>query len=512
MTYYLKYRPQKLDELDLTQVRESLKKIVRSKNIPHALLFFGPKGSGKTSAARILAKVVNCESTSRKLRGSGKLEPCNRCEQCKSTTQGSNIDVIELDAASHRGIDDIRNLKDAVKLSPAKAKKKVYVIDEAHMLTTEASNALLKTLEEPPDHVMFILATTIKEKLIETIRSRSTNIIFKRATMEEIERSLKKVVRSEKLKPEKGVLKSIAKAANGSFRDAVKILEQLVSEKKKLNLSVVENYLFQRKAFDVEEFLSYLADKDVKRAVELIESAVSQGASMRTLTEELLKRLQEALLANIGISDNTIEGFDKEDLIILIRLVNRSSDELRGAVLEQIPLEIAIIEWCEVEDDEKKVHNPVPAKESNPPKKMSASNPSNSNPEDVVTQKTVVAGSIEDGVWKKILATIRPINTSIEALLRAARPVGFDGKTLTLGVFYRFHKERLEENRHRRVLEDVVERVFGNPTRVVCTLAEPPLKIENKKETDFVVEKKDTVLTDAEDEDIISAAKEIFGS
>ena len=164
-TYYLKYRPNKIKELDLKEVRESLNKIVKSGKISHAFLFSGPKGSGKTSAARIIAKIVNCER-----RKKNQQEPCSRCEQCKSISQGANIDVIELDAASHRGIDDVRSLRDAVKLAPAKAPKKVYIIDEAHMLTTEASNALLKTLEEPPKHVMFILATTNPEKLIDTIK------------------------------------------------------------------------------------------------------------------------------------------------------------------------------------------------------------------------------------------------------------------------------------------------------------------------------------------------------
>src|SRR3972149_9928838 len=147
MTLYLKYRPKNLDELDLVSVAESLKKIVKSGKIPHAFLFSGPKGTGKTSAARILAKIINCES---------KNPPCDKCEQCVSITKGSNLDVIEMDAASHRGIDDVRTLRDAVKLAPVSSKKKIYIIDEAHMLTTEASNALLKTLEEPPEHVMFI--------------------------------------------------------------------------------------------------------------------------------------------------------------------------------------------------------------------------------------------------------------------------------------------------------------------------------------------------------------------
>src|SRR3989344_4922885 len=210
MTFYLKYRPQTLVDLDSTPVRESLIKIVESKSIPHAFLFSGPRGTGKTSAARILAKVVNCENPP----AGG--EPCNECDQCTSITKGTNMDVIELDAASHRGIDDVRALRDAVKLAPASARKKVYIIDEAHMLTTEASNALLKTLEEPPSHVNFILATTNPEKLIETIRSRATGISFRKATEAEMIASLGRIAKGEKMKMDKETIGEVAKAANGS--------------------------------------------------------------------------------------------------------------------------------------------------------------------------------------------------------------------------------------------------------------------------------------------------------
>ena len=205
MTLYLKYRPRNLNELDLGDVGESLKKILSKKSIPHAFLFAGPKGTGKTSAARILAKMVNCES---------KNPPCGNCDQCLSIDKGNNLDVIEMDAASHRGIDDVRILRDAVKLTPVSAKKKIYIIDEAHMLTTEASNALLKTLEEPPEHVIFILATTNPEKLIDTIRSRTTYIPFRKAKSEEIVRSLKRVVVGEKIKIDTETLSVIAEASD----------------------------------------------------------------------------------------------------------------------------------------------------------------------------------------------------------------------------------------------------------------------------------------------------------
>src|SRR3989344_3187949 len=229
MTYYLKYRSQTLDQLDLEKVRDQLQKIVSSGRVPHALLFSGPRGSGKTSAARILAKVVNCEirdkdkdkdkqsltlrdkqsltlrdKQSLTLRDKQSLtlrdkEPCNKCGSCVAITKGSSLDVIEIDAASNRGVDDIRTLRETVKLSPISARMKVYIIDEAHMLTTEASNALLKTLEEPPAHAMFILATTAPEKLLDTIRSRSTLINFYKGTVPEVIRSLKRVVKGEKL-------------------------------------------------------------------------------------------------------------------------------------------------------------------------------------------------------------------------------------------------------------------------------------------------------------------------
>src|SRR3990167_2836421 len=238
MTFYLKYRPQKIAELDLQKVRENLARILGSGNTPHAFLFSGPRGAGKTSAARIVAKAINCEhnNPSPITRHPSPIgDPCNECATCVAITNGSSLDVIEIDAASNRGVDDIRSLREGVKLATAGAKKKVYIIDEAHMLTNEASNALLKTLEEPPAHVTFILATTNPEKLIETIRSRATNIAFRKANDEEVITSLGRIVKGEKIKIGKGELALVAKAADGSFRDGAKLLEQLTSEQRKFD-------------------------------------------------------------------------------------------------------------------------------------------------------------------------------------------------------------------------------------------------------------------------------------
>jgi len=483
MTFYLKYRPQKLEELDSESVRETLKKIVSSGRLPHAFLFEGPKGTGKTSAARIIAKIVNCESTSLKLRGPRKVEPCNKCEQCLSITKGSNLDVVELDAASHRGIDDARALKDAVKLAPALGRKKVYIIDEAHMLTTEASNSLLKTLEEPPPHVLFILATTNPEKLIETIRSRATSVSFKKAGVPELVRSLGRPVKGEKIKIDKASLEIIAKKSQGSFRDAVKTLEQLVSEKRSLKPEDVEEYLLEIKSVDVDGFIELLIQKDTKGAIGVVEKAVGKGVGMENFVANLLTRLRLALLAKVGIGSEDLSQIKKEDLIVLINLFSKAGGELKSAIIEQLPLELAIIEWGGSSPG-------LPAKEDDPPS----------------LEKSASPKEISEEIWKNILSQVKPINTSIEALLRAAKPVGFDGTTLTLGVYYRFHKERLEEGSHRRILEDVVAAVLGVPVKVICTLSEPPQKKVIEEEKD------ESVLTEGEDKDIIKVAEEIFGN
>lgn len=340
MTLYLKYRSKNLDELDSAEVRESLKKIVKSGKIPHAFLFAGPKGTGKTSAARILAKIINCDN----LKGG---VPCDKCEQCVSIAKGNNLDVIEMDAASHRGIDDVRVLRDAVKLAPTKAKKKIYIIDEAHMLTPEASNALLKTLEEPPEHVIFILATTNPEKLIGTIRSRATLIPFKKASVEEIVRSLNRVVIGEKIKIKEDALRVIAKMSDGAFRDAIKTLEQVTSEGRDLSKESLEEYLFSKKAFDIEKFTHLLADKNVKDLLQEISKFEARGVSPENFLTALMGALRGSLLAKVGIGEDEIPDIGKEDLLTLIDLFSEAMGNLTSSPIETLPLEIAAIKWCE---------------------------------------------------------------------------------------------------------------------------------------------------------------------
>jgi len=245
MVLYRKYRPQKIAELDIENVREKFVHILSSGRIPHAFLFSGPKGTGKTSAARIVAKVINCELRIKNQESSTKnIEPCNKCESCVSITEGRNLDVLEIDAASNRGIDEIRELKEKIKLSPVSARFKVYIIDEVHMLTTEAFNALLKTLEEPPAHAIFILATTEMEKLLPTIVSRCARVDFAKATNEEIAHSLERVIKGEKLKIADAdkFVSLIAGSSEGSFRDALGELQKVINFYSKGNVVARKKY------------------------------------------------------------------------------------------------------------------------------------------------------------------------------------------------------------------------------------------------------------------------------
>ncbi len=509
MTLYLKYRPKNLDELDLLDVGESLKKIVSKKDIPHAFLFAGPKGTGKTSAARILAKIINCEDLKNGV-------PCDKCKECTSITNGSNLDVVEMDAASHRGIDDVRILRDAVKLAPVSGKKKIYIIDEVHMLTTEASNALLKTLEEPPEHVVFILATTNPEKLIETIRSRTTLIQFRKATNDEIVRSLKRVADGEKIKITDEALVSVAKAADGAFRDAIKILEQLVVEEKDLGKDSIDEYLFKNKSFDVDGFINLLRDRKATELVSEISKTMSKGVTAEFFLETLIKKLRSALLAKVGVGEGDIKEFTKDDLINLIDVMNKAYSEIGSVPVEELPLELAVITWCggmqtknnvTGGNNEEKTEVTIKVQDV----EIIQETKVQAEATDVVVpiQEQAAMGEdmkVEDGAWKNILEQIKPINASMEALLRSSKPLSYNGKVLTLGVYYKFHKERLEESKHRKILEEVVGKVLQSATKVCCVLVEPPPKKV------FEESRNETILTENKDKNIADIAEKMFSN
>lgn len=474
-TYYLKYRPQKVSELDLTEVRENLQKILKSKKIPHAFLFSGPKGTGKTSAARIVAKTLNCPHKKHND------EPCLKCEICQEITIGSSLDLMEIDAASNRGIDDIRNLREKIKLSPVKCQYKVYIIDEVHMLTTEAFNALLKTLEEPPAHAVFILCTTEPQKLPKTIISRCMELKFRRSNQEELIHSLGRVVKGEKLVLDKGVLELIAQRADGSFRDGQKVLDQLSSVGEKISLAETQKLLGQIEELKPEKLLSFLAVQDLKASLLEIDRIVNFGADLEIYLQNLLEKLRLMLLKTIGIEINNgqeinlIEGLDKKAITGLINAFTKAASEMKVTPIQQLPLELVAVEWChsEAPSGGKKEEEVIGKEEPTPLKKEAIKIGTTAQ-----DQGNGIKPILEK--WGDLLLGVRPLNHSVEALLRASRPLKMDNGFLTLEVFYKFHKERLDSEKCRSIVEEVASQLLGNPVKLKCVLGEKNHSTEEK--------------------------------
>jgi DNA polymerase-3 subunit gamma/tau len=506
MTFYLKYRPQKVSELDLATVRKELGVVLSSGKFSHAYLFVGPRGTGKTSAARILAKVVNCKRNTQFKNQKKKrslLEPCNVCTSCKEITLGNALDLIEIDAASNRGIDDIRELRERIKLAPTNSLFKAYIIDEVHMLTNEAFNALLKTLEEPPAHSLFILCTTEPSKVPETIVSRCTKILFKKASVDEVIRSLKKVTKGEKLTYEDGVLEAIAESVDGSFRDAVKLLEQL-----SLRRNMKRKGKFSIRLSDVKEvvglageaasrkFLKALAVNDKDYALGAISLMSKEGVSLKEFIREMLELLRKLLLTEVGVLDEErVEGLDLASIRLLIKVFSEAAYSMRTAVIEELPLEMAVVEWIGGRGTYEE-----PKAESKITDTHEASTKDDSGQD---LSSVSISQIIEN--WPVVLEKLRPENHSVEALLKATKPVDLADGTIIVEVYYKFHKEQLELSRYKKMVESAVSNVISDGLQLKYVLK------ERGSERKSAQKKNENISGKVEDEEIVRAAEEIFG-
>lgn len=352
---YRKYRPSTFDEIigQETVVRV-LKEAARQNRFAHAYIFAGPRGTGKTTAARLIAKIANCAAVKNG-------EPCNNCSSCRSIDDGLNLDVIEIDAASNRGIDEIRNLKENVRVSPAAAKFKVFIIDEAHMLTKEAFNALLKTLEEPPANVIFILATTEIEKIPATIRSRTQQFYFRRVALRQIVDKLQKIIKEEKIKIDPEALDLIASSAEGSFRDAESLLDQLYSFKgNEIKLKDVEQTLGKISFDRLAEFAGFLLAGKLDQVLESLSSINDGGANLSQFNKDLIQYLRRAAvlkfnppMESLFQNELTRDHLNmlvahakifKETHLELIKNLIAAYGQMRYSQFPIIPLEISIIE------------------------------------------------------------------------------------------------------------------------------------------------------------------------
>ncbi len=338
--FYLKYRPRRVEEIDNREIKRKIQKLLETKNIPHAILLTGPKGIGKTSVARIIAKSLNCLKNAFAQK-SDSIDACNRCSNCQAIDNSQSIDVIEIDAASNRGIDEIRQIIKNTSFLPMLARNRIFIIDEVHMITQEGFNAFLKTLEEPPPNVYFILATTNPEKVPTTIRSRTFIVNFAKADKNDVISMLKRIATGENIKTNDNIYELIAQYSDNSFRDAAKLFEELVIQNIHNDVELVKNYLGLRK----DNLLSLIEKKDLKATLEWLNNFYQNNGNYKVLIEDTLQQLREQLI-NITLTNGNIKyHFTKKQIAILMKKLLEAYNLLKISPIESIPLEIAIIEY-----------------------------------------------------------------------------------------------------------------------------------------------------------------------
>jgi len=456
---YRKYRPKDFAEVGGQEIIvQTLLNAVKDSKFSHAYLFCGPRGIGKTSVARILAKAVNCKS--------GKNgNPCNKCEICESINEQNALDIIEIDAASNRGIDEIRDLREKVKFSPSELKYKVFIIDEVHMLTKEAFNALLKTLEEPPSHALFIMATTEIHKIPATVISRCQRFDFKRISEEELGSGLKKIAKKEAINLTEGATSAIARASEGGFRDAISILDQISmnSGGKEIKESDVTELLGIVDISKVQELLGHIERGEKEKALTFLTVLLEKGGDIGQLTKGLMFAYRERVKEAVKNNQET------KDYVWAIEVLSDCSRNFKHSIYPQLSLEVGLLKIIDNyhtsgEETKKEVSE---TKQTNRPKKESEE-----------------TGEKADFNWDKVLFEIKAKNNSIHAFVKESEPV-IKAEGIELIFPYKFHKERIEDRKNKKVVEEAISKVSGREYNIICKVGAPKKKTTSGQKEDM---------------------------
>src|SRR5579859_5683441 len=484
MSWYRQYRPITLAGLHLVSVRETLQQLLGSGQFPHALLFAGPKRTGKTSAARIIGAILNDPANAEFVRqvffGTDKKkntlnfqEPNPSDPIVQQIQRGTSYVVIELDAASHRGIDDIRQLKERVHLPPAEGLIALYILDEAHMLTTEAFNALLKLLEEPPPHAVFILATTELHKIPETIVSRCAVVQFHKASDEELHDALKNILQAEKITFVDEALREVIAAADGSFRDGVKLLEMVAGGQQRLSLVRVQEMLKTQGITETLRLFKLIVDKDALGVAQFFAELRVKDTDPIYFHKSLLQFSHTELLLSLHEA-KTETHFSPKVLHFLLSHFNLVKPE--NDIIPFLGLELKALELI------------FKAKEKNGGGGSSGSSepkmePTKSKTESILTPQMQAQGEVESPgftqgqflleKWEEFLTKVHQRNSSIGAVLRSAKPLAAEGEKAKIEVYYQFHREQLLQPKFRSMLDECVEDMLGAKVFFEFTLATP---------------------------------------
>lgn len=517
---YLKYRPQSFEDVQgQDHITHTLRNALALNRIAHAYLFTGTRGTGKTSTARILAKAVNCLDPDVNAR------PCNKCAICRAINEERLIDLVEIDAASNTGVDNIRELRERIDFRPNEARYKVYIIDEAHMLSNAAFNALLKTLEEPPPHVIFILATTEVNRVPATISSRCQRFDFKRASLQELMDQLGLIAKEEGMELEPAALELVARQANGSFRDGTSLLDQLTAYSgDTITLKHVQVLLGAASREIIHAIVSSIAAREVGNGIAALDQAVDAGADPRQVARDVIEYLRGVMLfavksetmLNLGAEVKTemrelAAQMNSEQASRAIRLFAQAAFDLRNSASPTLPLEMALVEAtlepapvgatavpasvrvaAARDTSNPFVPSTPPASPSAVKKTEAAVQPvtktqSKSEPaalpvkEDASKSRDSFSLEQIEENWDALLERIPRFNRNTSALLKEAYPLSVHDNVVTIAFFYPAHKERVEKDRHTEAIEKALSDLFGRNIRIKCEISAEQREMQQVK-------------------------------
>lgn len=500
MAWYRLYRPKKIQDLNIGSVRESLEQMMKNGKIPQSLLFAGPKGTGKTSASRILGAMLNDSANADlvdylffKKAAPKKLvfqEPDETSEFSKRVYDGHSFVVQELDAASNRRIDDIRLLRERINLPPSDGKMMVYILDEVHMLTNEAFNALLKILEEPPAHVVFILATTELHKIPATIVSRCSVVNFRKASLSEVKQALERVLEAEKIKFTNEDLEKIALRADGSFRDGVKILE-MACKNGKLDLESIKDLLASDNETHIQSLLDSVMQKKEQDLVKVFEELRNNNYNQRDFYKDLFEFLHKDLLLNLGVTSGVAHYVLKIDQFFLKEIL--SVDLYQDTPIPFLVLELKLLDIIErskktntsTTPPEQKIVPPVVSKQTD-------SKASESSDSKKKIQKSEINTS---DLWQNLIKVFSPDNFSLLTLLKSCKLESLSEGIAKVFVYYSFHKEQLEQVKNRELLSRAAKELLGTDVQFDFVLQTEAVFVGDKtQDSELILAARDSLL------------------